>query len=217
MMAGRAFGWVGLMVWLAVTLAAGGTAKAEPLEIFGTVAMPMPPNTDLAPFTKWNDMIRRFEKDRGWENTNCGAGDCPPQLWKKIQSESSRLGRPEQITAVNRHVNKVPYVPDSLNWGGIDYWETPKEFFYKGGECKDYAIAKYFALRALGWPTEALWLIILQDMNLNVTHAVLAVRTEGKTLIMDNQVSEVVEEGRIHHYRPIFGLDEGGWFLFRPR
>ena len=193
-------------------------AAAQSPDLFGFTAMPVPAEPDLSPYTKWNDMVRRMQQQTGWENESCTNifSRCPQQDWKKLLSDASRQSKSEQLDAVNRFVNKFDYIPDTVNWGGIDYWETPKEFFQKGGECKDYAIAKYFTLRILGWPVESLWVIVLQDMNLNVTHAVLAVKHEGKALILDNQVPDIVEEHRIHHYRPIFGLDEAGWVYFRP-
>jgi predicted transglutaminase-like cysteine proteinase len=192
---------------------------AEDFEMFGYIAVPVPPNPDLRPFTKWNDMVSRMARERGWEHAECGSllAECPQTAWRTLLKDAARLPKTEQMLAVNRFVNTFEYVSDKVNWGGIDYWETPQEFFYKGGECKDYAIAKYFTLRALGWPINAMWIIVLQDMNLNATHAVLAVKHNGKTMVLDSQISEIVEDGRIHHYRPIFGLDEGGWVLFRSR
>ena len=32
----------------------------------------------------------------------------------------------------------------------------------------------------------------------------------------DNQVADLVDQGRIRHYRPIFGLSETGWVIYRP-
>jgi predicted transglutaminase-like cysteine proteinase len=192
---------------------------AETLELFGQVAIPVPANPDLHPFTKWNEMIQRMDRERGWESADCTVrlSSCPQETWRKLLSETARQPKIEQMATVNRLINNIEYVSDKINWSGIDYWETPREFFFKGGECKDFAITKYFALRTLGWPVDAMWMIVLYDMNLNATHAILAVKYDGRTFILDNQISDIVEEGRIHHYRPIFGLDESGWVLFRPR
>jgi len=57
----------------------------------------------------------------------------------------------EKITQVNAIVNRVHYRSDKKQYGTGDYWASPMEFFDNGqGDCEDYAIAKYYALRALG-------------------------------------------------------------------
>jgi predicted transglutaminase-like cysteine proteinase len=192
--------------------------QAQAPEVFGFTAMPMPAHPDLSPYTKWTDMTRRMKEQVGWENEDCTTlfATCPQREWRKMLARAKSGSKEEQLDDVNRFVNRFDYVPDTVNWGGIDYWETPREFFLKGGECKDFSISKYFSLRILGWPPDRLWMIVLQDMNLNVTHAVLAARLDGKTMILDNQVAELVDQLRIRHYRPIFGLSESGWVIYRP-
>src|ERR1700753_3221158 len=54
--------------------------------------------------------------------------------------------RRDQLNAVNQWANARPYVEDRVNWGVPDYWETPAQFLAHGGDCEDYAIAKYFSL-----------------------------------------------------------------------
>jgi predicted transglutaminase-like cysteine proteinase len=208
---------------LALLLAAGlflpdPAAHAQAPVVFGYTPIPIPAQPDLAPMTKWTDMTRRLKQQTGWEDEDCTTifATCPQREWRKVLARAKSGSKEEQLDDVNRFLNRFDYVPDTINWGGIDYWETPREFFLKGGECKDFSISKYFTLRILGWPAERLWMIILQDMNLNVTHAVLAARLDNKTLILDNQVNELVDQARIRHYRPIFGLGETGWVLYRP-
>jgi predicted transglutaminase-like cysteine proteinase len=201
--------------WLILS---AGRAAAQAPEVFGFTPVPVPPNADLTPYTKWTDMIRRMKEQKGWEDEDCASsfGSCPQREWRKVMARAKGASPETQLDDVNRFLNRFDYVLDAVNWGGVDYWETPKEFFLKGGECKDYAISKYFTLRILGWAPERLWMIILQDMNLNVTHAVLAAKLGDKTMILDNQVTDLVEQSRIRHYRPIFGLSEAGWVIYRP-
>ena len=52
----------------------------------------------------------------------------------------------QQLDAVNRYMNKHQYITDIVNWGVTDYWETPREFFLKDGDCEDFAIAKFKSL-----------------------------------------------------------------------
>jgi predicted transglutaminase-like cysteine proteinase len=193
--------------------------QAQAPEVFGYTPVPVPAQPDLAPYTKWIDMTRRLKEQKGWEDEDCTSvfATCPQKEWRKMLARAKGADPQYQLDDVNRFLNKFDYVLDAVNWGGVDYWETPREFFLKGGECKDFSISKYFTLRILGWAPDKLWMIILQDMNLNVTHAVLAARLDDRTMILDNQVPDLVDQSRIRHYRPIFGLSEAGWVIYRPK
>jgi predicted transglutaminase-like cysteine proteinase len=58
-------------------------------------------------------------------------------------------------------------------------------------------------------------IVVLQDLNLKVTHAVLAVDLDGKTWILDNQIKQVIDAERIRHYRPVYSVNEKGWWLHK--
>ena len=63
----------------------------------------------------------------------------------------------KQLKSVNDFFNKIKYMSDKKVWKKKDYWASPFEFLGVGaGDCEDYAIAKYFALRALGVPDKKL-------------------------------------------------------------
>ncbi len=120
----------------------------------------------------------------------------------------------DQLSAINRFFNRAPYVLDPVNWGVPDYWASPGQFAAKDGDCEDYAIAKYLALRRLGVPARAMRVVVLEDRNLNTDHAVLAVRDpEGQIWILDNQTPVVVKAERIRHYRPVYSINEEAWWL----
>jgi len=58
-------------------------------------------------------------------------------------------------------------------------------------------------------------IVVLQDQSLNVAHAVLAVYLADRTLVLDNQIPQVIPEQSILHYLPFFSLNEEGWWLHR--
>lgn len=60
-------------------------------------------------------------------------------------------------------------------------------------------------------------LVVLQDTNLRIPHAVLAVNTANDTLIMDNQVDEVISHKHILHYVPVYAVNEKKWWMFLPQ
>ncbi len=50
-----------------------------------------------------------------------------------------------QLKNINEYFNYVNYRGDAR-----DKWLTPEEFVARGGDCEDYAIAKYLTLKSLG-------------------------------------------------------------------
>ena len=128
---------------------------------------------------------------------------------------AAKLAPREQLTAINEFYNRQPHRRKAELYGRSEYWATPREFMSRSGDCEDYAIAKYLSMRALGLTADAMRIVVLQDENLRLAHAILAVRIGGDTLILDNQIKQVVSHRRIRHYRPIYSVTEGAWFLHR--
>jgi len=78
-------------------------------------------------------------------------------LWDKMLVKAKRKKTLEKLKIVNDFFNKVKYKRDHKHWKKKDYWASPFEFLGTGaGDCEDYAIAKYFALRQLGVPDSKL-------------------------------------------------------------
>jgi predicted transglutaminase-like cysteine proteinase len=126
------------------------------------------------------------------------------------------LPRHEQIKQVNRFANQQDYILDIENYGVEDYWATPKQFLYNNGDCEDYAITKMLTLKQLGFSMNNMRIVVLQDTNLRIPHAVLALNVKGDILIMDNQIEEVVSHRHIVHYVPIYSVNETRWWMHLP-
>ena len=60
-------------------------------------------------------------------------------------------------------------------------------------------------------------LVVLQDINLAVAHAILVVEFKGKSLVLDNQIGQIVDAKRIRHYKPIYSVNEAGWWRHKPQ
>ncbi len=114
-------------------------------------------------------------------------------------------------------MNEAPYITDIRNYGVDDYWATPKQFLDRDrdGDCEDYAIAKYMSLRSLGYTPADIRLVVLQDNNLRIAHAVLVAYVDGTAFVLDNQIKQVVEHSRIRHYSPYYSINESGWWLHK--
>ena len=70
-------------------------------------------------------------------------------------------------------------------------------------------------MRALGRDNAHLRIVVLQDLNLKIAHAVLAAYVDGEVWILDNQLKQIVTADSIHHYRPLFSLNEAAWWIHR--
>ena len=187
-------------------------AVAEPLGLFGTREIR---STNVKPFKKWRRVMARYQRQRKLERKPCNSGPCPLQRWKKFLASLKGQDRRHQIAAVNRYLNEVRYIPDKRNNGKSDYWSTPKEFFARGGDCEDYAIAKYLSLRALGFDTNSMRLVILQDRSVGLAHAVLVLEHGGEMLMLDNQIKKVVAANKVRHYQPYYSINEKYWWLHK--
>lgn len=211
-MSGRGARGIGLAVFLAGLSALSVPGQAD-WTLFGASETE---DARLTAFVKWTGVLDRAARETGpTAPARCLAPmrACPGGAsWSDLIAELR--GRPlrDQLEAVNRFMNHSPYILDPDNWGVPDYWATPTEFFAKDGDCEDYAISKYLALKRLGLPTEAMRIIVLQDTNLGIAHAVLGV-DDGQTIwILDNQIAQVVAHDKVHHYRPIYSINEHAWW-----
>lgn len=186
-------------------------------------------SSDLSAFTKWTGMLARAtETAAGPGSPNAGplanSGKCrpnprfpcPDQALSELVDELSNKTTTEKLDGVNRFVNRVRYVTDDVNWGVADYWATPDEFFRMSGDCEDFAIAKFVALKRLGIDADRMRIVVLEDENLKTHHAVLTVETSQGRAVLDNQISQVILDTEIHHYRPIYSINETAWWLHMP-
>ena len=168
---------------------------------------------DLTHFPKWTDMLKRASES---EDVSCTVANCEIRTLSDVVKSLPNETGVSLLRAVNDHFNQAKYILDIKNWGLKDYWATPLQFLMKDGDCEDYAITKYMALRKLGLPASKMQVLVLQDENLNILHSVLAVQEGGKTYILDNQIKSLVTDQDIHHYRPIYSINEKAWWRYFP-
>ncbi len=122
----------------------------------------------------------------------------------------------QQIREVNRYANEKKYILDMEGYGKADYWATPKEFLENNGDCEDYAIIKMLSLKWLGFDARLMREVIVQDTNLRIPHAVMAIASNDDILILDNQIDEVISHTDIFHYVPVYSVNENYWWMHVP-
>lgn len=165
-------------------------------------------SANLKPFTKWTQMFDRFES--GLKTSD---GQATIRNFQHDLEGMKNLPLPAMAQKVNTLVNKTPYIEDSRKWGMSDYWATPVEFLNRGGDCEDFAISKYAALRALGVPEERLRIAIVHDLQKDIPHAILILYADDGAMILDNQSSEVRMARDVNRYKPIFSINRTAWWL----
>lgn len=152
---------------------------------------------DISAFKKWTAIVGRMDQI----------------AFKPEQTQAFRnLPLSAMASAVNDYVNNIRYIEDSSNYGKSDYWAMPSEFFTRGGDCEDFAIAKYAMLKTLGVPEERMRLAIVQDKIKNIPHAILIVYTDNGAILLDNQMKQASQVASVDRYKPIYSINANGWW-----
>lgn len=194
-----------LPVFGAPALAGGNSTTAQYEQLFGQRGKF---SADSSAFYKLHGVMKRYKSEK--ENPTPGWGKEHAEWQTLVESlKNPKLGLHTKLEAVNTAINKHPYVPSFVNWHESSYWETPFEFLRKGGQCEDYAIAKYLALLEAGVPVRNLQMVAVR-INLSEYHAILIVRTEGGTWVLDNLYSKVMPAQSIDHYAPLYAINGKG-------
>lgn len=199
-------------IWICVLLLVCLPSAAHAVRLFGSKEER---HDNLKSFPKWTGVLDRYFSDRKLDNRSCTETEfnqCHLQEWKAFLRTLEGKDELTQAREVNQYMNAVKYIIDPINWGVPDYWATPKQFFVKNGDCEDYAISKYMSLRALGFSTDNMRIVVLNDLNLGVLHAVLAVYMNDNVYILDNQIKHMLPSRRIIHYKPVYSINEKYWW-----
>jgi predicted transglutaminase-like cysteine proteinase len=123
----------------------------------------------------------------------------------------------EKLELVNDFMNRTPFVSDLQHWGKEDYWATPVEFLSThGGDCEDFSIAKYFALRSLGVPDEKLRITYVKEVVVyNEAHMVLAYfpAPDAEPLVLDNINKSIRPASTRTDLVPVYSFNGSGLWL----
>src|SRR6516162_6453882 len=135
---------------------------------------------------------------------------APParRLLKIVELGRQRAGR-ARLGEINRAVNlSIRATSDWSQYGVDDFWSTPLASLEKGaGDCEDYAILKYLALREAGVSPDDLRLLIVSYPRCRTMHAVLAVHWDEEWLLLDNLTMVMVNSLEATQYLPLIALD----------
>jgi predicted transglutaminase-like cysteine proteinase len=182
--------------------------------------LPDDARSSVAPFAKWQSVLVRAREEETQDASLCRANTAAQVCeYRRSRAEFMQglrgLAPLEKIAAVNTYVNRVNWVDDQPNYGTPDYWATPDEFFTRGGDCEDFAFAKYDVLKRLGFAADQMRILILTDHKLRQPHAVLLVMFDDRLWVLDNTLRAIAPAEAMQHYEPIYSINESGWWLHR--
>jgi predicted transglutaminase-like cysteine proteinase len=149
-------------------------------------------------------------------HSNLDACTKSDRKFEEIVKEAETQEGLAKIALINAVINAlIDYEPDRNQWGVADKWTAPfankKGAFETGhGDCEDYALAKYVALRQAGVRSEDVRMVLVHDYAVRVDHAILAVRYDKRWLILDNRWDKLVEDKELTQFKPLAIIDAGG-------
>ena len=157
-------------------------------------------------------VLARHERNLRKAEARCEAGErsaCRLAKWQAFLSEISSAPLSDQLYRVNRYINHVRYRTDERNWDRADFWAIPEQFFDRGGDCEDYAIAKYISLRSLGIPAEHLRVVVVYDRKIREDHAILVITAPDGIKVLDSNRKRVIDwEESSKRYSPYYSVNE---------
>lgn len=177
---------------------------------------------DAGALPAWAHTLERHASERSII-ADCLAyeGACEGRLngLRHVIQKGAELDPEDQLKLVNRYVNKRRYRRDrsklslSVAEGGQarlrNQWSTLLEFLKRGGDCEDYATAKYFLLRELGYRAEDMRIVVSFDRSVRAHHAVLAIRQpDGSSWLLESD--NKILKSRHWGYRFVYAINENG-------
>lgn len=141
------------------------------------------------------------------------------RLWRDLVGQIHGVHEEMRVERVNRFFNRIPSKRDRDQWGREDYWASPLEMLISnGGDCEDFALAKYFTLRAAGVSNDRLRVTYVRAWiareNRMESHMVLSYYPfpDADPLILDNLVTEVRPASERTDLTPTMSFNaEGLW------
>ncbi len=200
---------------LFISLNSWAVNKHEP-QLFGYQELH---RTNLELFPQWLSVLERQVKELAPDG-DCESerfNKCHLKEWLGFLKQIRDYSDEQKISKVNEYANQKPYILDIDNYNMEDYWATPKQFLHNNGDCEDFAIIKMLSLKILGFNTRYMRVVVVQDTNLRIPHAVMSIERDGDILILDNQIEEVISHQYIYHYVPVYSVNETSWWMHLPK
>lgn len=140
--------------------------------------------------------------------------------WQQFIRDDDSTSDFQKIEKVNNFFNKLDFVSDILHWQKTDYWATPVEFLASdGGDCEDFALAKYFTLKLLGVAEEKMNMTYVKAWKINQAHMVVTYypAPDAIPLVLDNLVPAILPATERTDLLPVYSFNGSGLWLAKER
>jgi predicted transglutaminase-like cysteine proteinase len=156
--------------------------------------------------------IQKLEKCRAEKNCNLAE-----EKYSTIVKEARPKEPYPKVEFVQERINhEIHYVPDRVQWGQADRWSLPIDDEGKGslntgvGDCEDFVLAKYLVLLDALYSHKNMRILLVHDNFVHQDHAVLAVNSDQKWLILDNRWDRLYEDKHLKQFKPLMAIDAEG-------
>jgi len=173
-----------ILLPLLFLIACAPVHKGHPIYIYtANFARDIEHTSDFATLKDWNNVLKR---------QRVGSGNGKPTY--------------EAIKEINTNCNGKPYTKTPV-------WPTANEFSWaKSGDCKGFAICKYYALRRAGF--KASQLNLWSGDYKGRSHLVLVVEFESEEYVLDIGSESNLPLAKDYFYKnfsPAYRFNENGW------
>lgn len=139
------------------------------------------------------------------------------EAWRDVIDKGTGASDWDRLHLANNFFNRrVKFASDISHWNKNDYWATPIESLgTAAGDCEDYAIAKYFTLRAMGVSDDKLRLMYVRALTVNEPHMVLVYfeNPQDYPLVLDNMVASIQTADQRTDLRPVYSFNASGLWM----
>jgi predicted transglutaminase-like cysteine proteinase len=138
------------------------------------------------------------------------------KAWKALLADKKPRTVAVILNEVNDFFNQLRYIPENPLQGKADVWLTPYEFLAAGGgDCEDFAIAKYFTLVAMGIAEKKLRITYVSIPARNQAHMVLTYypNPNAEPFILDNIIAKILPASLRTDLVPVYSFNGDGVWL----
>jgi len=139
--------------------------------------------------------------------------------WHYLINDYQRKPELEKLKIANTYINQLRFIDDIVHWGKKDYWATPVETLASnGGDCEDFAIAKYYTLSKLGMSEQCLSLSYVKVKGYNKPHMVLVYQCfeEDSPLILDNLNPRLLSSKQRRDITTVYSFNADDMWIMKP-
>ena len=195
------------------------STQGRPTGSFGSMEIAVKPQSG-ASAPQWQSVMARMAAERtGLRACLADARKCSSRgtaEWAAMVRAARGQDRMSQLALVNAFFNRFPYRTDLELYRTAEYWAAPAEFLARSGDCEDYAVAKFFTLRELGFNNTDLKVVAVFDNTRRIGHAILRASLAGQSYVLDNLTPNVLPESRFRHYKALYAMNESGTWVEVP-